>query len=169
MSAPRGPMFGSDDPLPMLLEAAVRLVGLIARSVFRLVRFALRRPRVASAGMAVVALDRYAGHAAVVVLLAAALVGVGVWRLAWPDSYRGQARPRLHAFWLRLTYAEGAVRVQASLDGQRWPLLRLAPFPELPALAVGPMCCSPERAGLQVEFRDFTIGPASTAGLHDLG
>jgi regulation of enolase protein 1 (concanavalin A-like superfamily) len=73
------------------------------------------------------------------------------------------------AFWLRLTYAAGAVRVQASLDGERWPLLRLAPFPEGTEIAVGPMCCSPERGGLEVEFRDFTVGPASTAGLHDLG
>ncbi len=33
-------------------------------------------------------------------------------------------------FWLRVTVAQGVIRVQYSTDGQRWPLLRLAPFPE---------------------------------------
>ena len=71
-------------------------------------------------------------------------------------------------FWLRATVASGVVRVQVSADGVRWPLLRLAPFPEAPAYHVGPMCCTPERAGLAVEFSDFEVGPALGRDLHDL-
>jgi S-DNA-T family DNA segregation ATPase FtsK/SpoIIIE len=96
-------MFGSDEPVPVLLEAVVRLVGFVFRSVFRLAWFAVRRPRVASAGVAVVALDRYAGHAAVVVMLGVLLVALVVCRVGWPEAYRGHVRPRLHAAWLRLT------------------------------------------------------------------
>ena len=71
-------------------------------------------------------------------------------------------------FWLRATVAGGAIRVQASRDGLRWPLLRLAPFPEAPAYRVGPMCCTPERAGLAVQFSEFEVGPPLGKGLHDL-
>lgn len=71
-------------------------------------------------------------------------------------------------FWLRVTVAAGAIRVQASHDGHRWPLLRLAPFPDRPAYRVGPMCCTPERAGLAVEFSAFTVGPPLQRELHDL-
>lgn len=71
--------------------------------------------------------------------------------------------------WLRLTVQGGAVRVQLSTDGAVWPLLRLAPFDTDGPLTVGPMCCTPERAGLEVTFDGFTVGPASERGLHDLG
>ncbi len=71
-------------------------------------------------------------------------------------------------FWLRATIAGGVIRVQVSHDGIRWPLLRLAPFPEAAAYLVGPMCCTPERAGLAVEFSDFEVGPALGKELHDL-
>ncbi|MDN2704201.1 DUF1349 domain-containing protein [Janthinobacterium sp. SUN100] len=71
-------------------------------------------------------------------------------------------------FWLRVTVAQGAIRVQYSTDGQRWPLLRLAPFPETGSYRVGPMCCTPERAGLEVVFSRFSIGPAQQKDLHDL-
>jgi regulation of enolase protein 1 (concanavalin A-like superfamily) len=41
-------------------------------------------------------------------------------------------------------------------------LLRLG-YLDLPAtVAVGVMCCSPERAGLEATFRDFRIGPPIT-------
>lgn len=104
MSAPRGPMFGSDEPVPMMIEAVVRLVLLVVRSVFRLVRFAIRRPRVASAAGSLLVLDRYAGHLALLAVLAALVVGLVVWRVAWPESYRGQVRPRLTRVWLLMTY-----------------------------------------------------------------
>lgn len=69
---------------------------------------------------------------------------------------------------LRLTVAGGALRLQASADGLRWPLARLAPFPAAERYLVGPMCCTPERAGLEVEFTAFSLGPPSGKDLHDL-
>ncbi|EGH33777.1 hypothetical protein PSYJA_34650, partial [Pseudomonas syringae pv. japonica str. M301072] len=52
--------------------------------------------------------------------------------------------------------------------GLRWPLLRLAPFPVSESYAVGPMCCSPERGGLEVVFSHFEVMPALGKDLHDL-
>ena len=69
---------------------------------------------------------------------------------------------------LRLTVAEGVVRVQASADGRRWGLVRLAPFPKAASYLVGPMCCTPERAGLEVRFTEFRLGPPLGRDLHDL-
>ena len=71
-------------------------------------------------------------------------------------------------FWMRLTVKDGVVRVQASQDGILWPLVRLAPFPRADTYHVGPMCCTPERAGLSVRFSDFSLGPALGRDLHDL-
>ena len=69
---------------------------------------------------------------------------------------------------LRLTVRGGALRVQASTDGQAWPLLRLAPFPVASTYQVGPMACTPERAGLEIAFSDFRILPPTERDLHDL-
>jgi regulation of enolase protein 1 (concanavalin A-like superfamily) len=71
-------------------------------------------------------------------------------------------------FWLRITVDHGAIRVQYSADGLAWPLLRLAPFPTAEHYLVGPMCCTPQRAGLAVRFSEFTVGPALGKDLHDL-
>jgi regulation of enolase protein 1 (concanavalin A-like superfamily) len=70
--------------------------------------------------------------------------------------------------WLRVTVAKDVLRLQVSADGLRWPLLRLCPFPMGDKLAVGPMCCTPERGGLHVRFSDFSVGPANGKDLHDL-
>jgi regulation of enolase protein 1 (concanavalin A-like superfamily) len=69
---------------------------------------------------------------------------------------------------LRVTVEKGVLRIQASADGLRWPLLRLCPFPVSASYMVGPMCCSPERAGLNVMFSDFHVGPPLGKTLHDL-
>ena len=69
---------------------------------------------------------------------------------------------------LRVTIDRGSLRVQASLDGAVWPLLRLAPVPGADRYQVGPMAASPERAGFHATFSDFRCGPASTKDLHDL-
>ena len=74
----------------------------------------------------------------------------------------------LDDFYLRVTVKDGAMRIQASRTGTHWPLARLAPFPVSERYLVGPMACTPERAGLSVVFSDFTIGPAVTTDLHDL-
>ncbi len=61
------------------------------------------------------------------------------------------------ALGLRLTRVGDAVWVQYRL-AQAWAMFRLAYFPpELP-VSCGPMACSPSRAGLTVEFRDFRLG-----------
>jgi S-DNA-T family DNA segregation ATPase FtsK/SpoIIIE len=104
MSAPKGLMFGSDDPVPMMIEAVVRLALLVLQSVFRLVRFAIRRPRIASAAVSLVLLTRYAGHAALVAVLGALVVSLVVWRVAWPDSWMVNVRPRVRRDWLLATY-----------------------------------------------------------------
>jgi uncharacterized protein len=71
-------------------------------------------------------------------------------------------------FWVRATVSGDVVRVQVSPDGQRWPLARLAPFPKAASYLVGPVCCTPERAGLEVEFSAFEVTPPLGKGLHDL-
>jgi regulation of enolase protein 1 (concanavalin A-like superfamily) len=81
-----------------------------------------------------------------------------------PGSFNGDPRD----FWLRVTVADGVLRLQYSTDGVKWPLLRLAPFPEAAAYEVGPFCCTPQRQGLQVRFSEWTLGPALKRELHDL-
>jgi regulation of enolase protein 1 (concanavalin A-like superfamily) len=71
-------------------------------------------------------------------------------------------------FWIRATVERGVLRLQASTDGMRWPLLRLCPFPEESHYTVGPMCCTPERGGLAVLFSDFSVTPPLAKDLHDL-
>jgi regulation of enolase protein 1 (concanavalin A-like superfamily) len=67
---------------------------------------------------------------------------------------------------LRLTRTGGAVVIQARNAANRWQLLRVTPFPEGPA-GVGPMACSPERAGFRARFTEFALGPAVAQALHD--
>lgn len=61
------------------------------------------------------------------------------------------------ALGLRLTRVGDAVWVQYRLAAD-WAMFRLAPFPKGAAAEVGPMACSPSRAGLVVEFEGFTLG-----------
>ena len=70
--------------------------------------------------------------------------------------------------WLRATVRDGVLRLQVSSDGRRWPLMRLAPFPKATSYLVGPICCTPERAGLEVEFSAFQVTPPLGKALHDL-
>jgi regulation of enolase protein 1 (concanavalin A-like superfamily) len=67
---------------------------------------------------------------------------------------------------LRLTRLGGAVVIQARNGANRWQLLRVTPFPEGPA-RVGPMACSPERAGFRARFTEFSVSPAVAQALHD--
>ncbi|MCD1643746.1 DUF1349 domain-containing protein [Aurantimonas coralicida] len=71
-------------------------------------------------------------------------------------------------FWMRVSLADGVLRVQASTDGRLWPLVRLCPFPKDVSYQVGPMCCTPERAGLAVHFSDWTLTNHLGRDLHDL-
>jgi uncharacterized protein len=72
-------------------------------------------------------------------------------------------------FRMRATVANGVLRLQTSADGKLWPLVRLAPFPRADRYLVGPMACTPERAGLKVEFSSFRLTPPLGKDLHDLG
>jgi regulation of enolase protein 1 (concanavalin A-like superfamily) len=69
--------------------------------------------------------------------------------------------------WLRLTKAGSAIRIQYSVDGISFPMLRLAYFPDASLTQVGLMCCSPEREGLEVEFSSFQIGDPVSTALHE--
>ncbi len=71
-------------------------------------------------------------------------------------------------FWLRLTLANGALRLQYSCDGKHWPLLRLCPFSAASCNFIGIMCCTPEREGLAVTFSDMRLSPPLGKALHDL-
>lgn len=71
-------------------------------------------------------------------------------------------------FQIRVTVDHGVLRLQASTDGLRWPLVRLCPFPATERYLVGPMCCTPERGGLEVLFSDLTVTPPTGRALHDL-
>ena len=69
---------------------------------------------------------------------------------------------------LRLSRHGAAVRVEWSpVDTASFMMLRLAYLPtgDGPAM-VGPMCCSPERAGLAARFWDFDLGAPIGCDLH---
>jgi regulation of enolase protein 1 (concanavalin A-like superfamily) len=67
---------------------------------------------------------------------------------------------------LRLTRFGSAVCVHRG-DGQGgWQLVRLGHLDMADTVEVGVMCCSPQRAGLEVTFRGFRVGePISRDGL----
>ena len=71
-------------------------------------------------------------------------------------------------FRMRATVGRGVLRLQVSADGRTWHLTRLSSFPEAASYKVGPMCCTPERAGLNIRFSDFRVGPPLDKELHDL-
>lgn len=71
-------------------------------------------------------------------------------------------------FWMRLSLSKGVLRLQASRDGVVWPLMRLCPFPAAERYLVGPMGCTPERAGLAIRFSDWTLTDHLGKDLHDL-
>lgn len=62
---------------------------------------------------------------------------------------------------LRLTRIGTAIHVHWGADGEApdYRMLRLAYLPPGPA-AVGPMCCSPQRAGFAATFRGFSVTAA---------
>lgn len=67
---------------------------------------------------------------------------------------------------VRVTRHEAALRVQFRHEG-RWQMARLAHLGMGDAVEVGPVCCSPTRAGLEVAFTRFEIGPPIDRALHD--
>ncbi|MDK1374479.1 MULTISPECIES: DUF1349 domain-containing protein [unclassified Sinorhizobium] len=67
---------------------------------------------------------------------------------------------------VRLTRHGDAVRVQFRFADTPWQMARLCPFPAADA-EIGVMACSPERAGFEASFRDFTVGPPIARALHE--
>jgi uncharacterized protein len=96
-----------------------------------------------------------------------ALLG-SVLTLGRSDWATGPFRSDASNVWIRVTVDRGVLRLQASGDSLRWPLVRLCPFPVAERYLVGPMCCTPERAGLKVVFSDFAVTPPIGKALHDL-
>lgn len=68
---------------------------------------------------------------------------------------------------IRLTRHGEAIRIQYEDPGSgQWQMVRLAYLKPSDALQVGVMCCSPEREGFAVTFRDFQVGPPIARALH---
>ncbi len=59
---------------------------------------------------------------------------------------------------LRISRYGDVARVEAALGEGPFEMLRLAYLRPGGSAFVGPMCCSPQRAGLIVRFREFRIG-----------
>jgi uncharacterized protein len=68
---------------------------------------------------------------------------------------------------IRLTRHAEALRVQYREAGEQWQLARLGYLRMPDAVQVGIMCCTPEREGFEVEFKDFDVGHAIPRALHD--
>jgi hypothetical protein len=66
---------------------------------------------------------------------------------------------------IRASRAGDAVTIRARADRGPWRTIRLAPLAPDAGATAGPFCCSPQRAGLQVRFNRFVVGPADE-GLH---
>ena len=73
------------------------------------------------------------------------------------DWATGPFRGEASDVWIRVTVGRGVLRLQASGDGLRWPLVRLCPFPAAERYLGRALCCTPERAGLRVVFSDFVV------------
>lgn len=67
---------------------------------------------------------------------------------------------------IRLTRIGGAVITHHLGRDGRWQLMRVADFPAHANVAVGPMACSPERAGLVVRFHEFQVTSPVADPLH---
>lgn len=69
---------------------------------------------------------------------------------------------------LRLTRHGEAIRVQFfDAASNVWQMARLGYLPPSASIDVGVMCCSPEREGFEVTFRDFAISAPIPRQLHD--
>ena len=73
---------------------------------------------------------------------------------------------RVEPIRLRLTLHSEALRIQYHQEGQR-QMARLEYLSMPSSVIVGPMCGSPERAGLKVDFDNLVIGPPIDRALHE--
>jgi len=66
---------------------------------------------------------------------------------------------------IRASWSNDAVIIRASANGERWRVLRVAPFPYAHGRQAGPFVCAPKRAGLEVTFTRWAHTPPD-ADLH---
>jgi regulation of enolase protein 1 (concanavalin A-like superfamily) len=74
------------------------------------------------------------------------------------DWSMAPADPGVTAWRLRMTATDTAVIVHARGAGG-WQILRVSGFVAGAGVRLGPMACSPLSAGLEVTFREMTLGP----------
>lgn len=67
---------------------------------------------------------------------------------------------------VRLSYVGGAIMTHGLGPDGTWQLMRLADFVDAAAVRVGPMACSPQRAGLAVRFHTVEVGAPLEDPLH---
>jgi uncharacterized protein len=74
------------------------------------------------------------------------------------------------ADWVRLRVSRQGSALQVEWQPadtkEDFQMLRLAYFPASNPVLVGPMCCSPQRAGFEARFRGFRLGPPLADDLH---
>jgi regulation of enolase protein 1 (concanavalin A-like superfamily) len=61
---------------------------------------------------------------------------------------------------LRVSRSGDAITIRAHRGDDAWRLVRLAPWPPELTTSAGPYCCAPTRAGLEVRFVSWRVGPA---------
>ncbi|MFD0981836.1 DUF1349 domain-containing protein [Tropicimonas aquimaris] len=74
------------------------------------------------------------------------------------DWSMAPADPEVTEWRLRMTVTGAAVIAHAR-GAEDWQILRVSGFTPRGAVRLGPMACSPLGAGLEVCFRDMTVGP----------
>lgn len=67
---------------------------------------------------------------------------------------------------VRITRVGGAAIAHFRTPEGPWRMMRLCPFSETETVMVGPMTCSPQRAGFEVLFTQFDITPPIANPLH---
>ncbi|HWK32321.1 MAG TPA: DUF1349 domain-containing protein [Hyphomicrobium sp.] len=67
---------------------------------------------------------------------------------------------------IRITRIGTAAIADYRTEAGTWQMLRVCPFPDAADILVGPMACSPQRAGFDADFRAFDIGTPLANPLH---
>jgi S-DNA-T family DNA segregation ATPase FtsK/SpoIIIE len=89
----------ADDPLSMMLEAALRAAWVIACGVYGFVRSVAHNVLLASVAAALLACTWWIGARSAAAVAAAIVVALAVWRVTGPASFARAAAPRLRLLW----------------------------------------------------------------------
>jgi uncharacterized protein len=76
----------------------------------------------------------------------------------WSVISRDDSREYL---WMRMQRQNDAVRIEYSLDGRKWTMLRLAYFPPHVPVKIGMVAAAPGKQSFDVTFDHFHVGPLS--------